>query len=69
MNKKEEFIQRVKHQLNVELENDKDNIWNKKRNILYTRIPKEHERAVLQWLEKKRFIYNEHLMGYYWINL
>ena len=31
MNKKEQFIQTIKKQFNIELENDKDNIWNKKR--------------------------------------
>lgn len=69
MTKKEQFIQTIKHQFNIELENDKDDIFNQKRNILYTKIEKRNERVVLNYLIKNNYIYNQHLNGYYWIYL
>ena len=54
MTKKEKFIQAIKQQLNVELENDKDCIFNQKRNVLYTRVT---QREVLNYCIK-------HDMGY-----
>ena len=69
MNKKEKLIQIIKQQLNVELENDKDNIFNQKRNFLYTKIEKQNKRSVLNYLEKHNVLYNQHLKDYYWIYL
>jgi hypothetical protein len=67
MNKKEKFIETIKNQLNVELENDKDCIWNKKRNILYTRITRENKLDVINYLVKHNIVFNEHIKDYYWI--
>lgn len=66
MTKKEKFIQTIKEQFNIELENDKYNIWNKKRNVLYTKLPK-HDRNVINYLVKNNIIFNTHLNGYVWI--
>ena len=66
MTKKEQFIETIKHQFNIELENDKDNIFNQKRNVLYTKVT---ERQVLNYCIKHDIGYCEHLNGYYWISL
>ena len=60
MTKKEQFIQTIKQQFNIELENDKDNIFNQKRNVLYTKLPK-HDRDVINYLVKNNIIFNTHL--------
>lgn len=69
MTKKEQFIQTIKQQFNIELKNDKDDMFNQKRNVLYTNIEKQSERVLLNYLIKNDYTYNEHLNGYYWINL
>lgn len=69
MNKKEKFIRLIKEQTNVCLDNDKDNIFNKKINVLYTKIERYKQREVLGYLIRHNIIYNEHIKDYYWIYL
>ena len=69
MSKKEQLISEIKHQLNVELDNDKDNMFNQKRNLLYIKISKQNKRQVLNYLDKHNIQHNEHLNDYYWISL
>lgn len=68
MTKKEKFISTIKHQFNIGLENDKDNIFNQKRNVLYTQLPK-YDRNVINYLVKNNIVFNTHLNGYVWIYL
>ena len=67
MNKKEKFINTIKRQLNIDLENNKENEFNKKRNILYTKISRENKLKVLNYLDKHNIQHNEHIKDYYWI--
>lgn len=69
MNKKDVFIETIKQQFNIELENDKENIFNKKRNILYTKLPIHNDRYILNYLVRNNIVYNTHLNGYVWIYL
>lgn len=67
MNKKEQFINIIKHQLNVELKNDKEDMFNQNRNILYTEISRNDKLAVLGYLIKNNIAYCEHINNRYWI--
>ena len=69
MNKKEKFVQRIKEQLNVDLTNDKEDIFNKKRDILYTEIEHRSQDIVLEYLIKNNIVYNKHYKDYFWIYL
>ena len=69
MTKKDKFIQTIKHQFNIKLENDKENIFNQKRNLLYTKIDFINQRQVLGYLIKNDMKYNLHYNCYYWIYL
>lgn len=69
MTKKEKFIEIIKHQLNIELENDKDNMFNKNRNLLYTKIERKNKISMFKYLVEHNICYNSHLKDYYWIYL
>ena len=64
---KADLIQFIKEQINVELANDKENCFNKKRNVLYTQIPKTKKGLVLSLLNKYNHRVEEHIDNYYWI--
>lgn len=68
MNKKQKLINFIQKQLNITLENDKGNILNKKRNLLYTKIENIYKNVTLDFLLKNNINFEEHLGGYYWIN-
>lgn len=65
--KKQELICFIKQQLNIELENDKDNCLNKKRKILYTQINQVDKIKVLSLLAKNKIHYEAHINNYYFI--
>ena len=67
MSKKEKFIQTIKQQFNIKLQNDKENIFNKNRNVLYTKIDYSNQREVLGYLIKNNITFNSHYNCYYWI--
>jgi hypothetical protein len=63
---KSELIDYVKKQTNIELKNE-DILLNKKRNILYTEIPKNRKTFLLSFLNEKGIKYIYHVDDYYWI--
>ncbi len=67
MKNKQELIDYVAHQLNITLENNKNDILNDRRKILYTTITKANENAVLSLLNKKGIRYENHIKDYYFI--
>jgi len=64
---KQDIVDFVKHQSNIELINDPTNILNKKRNILYTQITDRNAYTVFPLLRKKGLRYEKHIKDYYWI--
>lgn len=67
MKSKQELINYIAHQLNITLENNKYDILNNKRKILYTTISKTNKNAVLNLLNKKGIRYEKHINNYYFI--
>lgn len=63
---KDEFIEYVESQTKVKLANT-DNVFNKKRDILYTEISQSARPSVLGLLEKQNIRYEQHLGNKYWI--
>ena len=63
MNKKEQLINTIKQQLNVELKNDKEDMFNQNRNILYTEISRNDKLLVLGYLIKNNIAYCELVRG------
>lgn len=66
---KTELIDLVKRQLNIELINDKADPFNKKRNVLYTKITRNNYYNVVSLLRRKGLRYEQHIDDYYWIYL
>jgi hypothetical protein len=64
---KQEFIDFIKNQTNVELIDDKSSNLNSKRNVLYTQIKGQATYSVLPLLKKLGIRYESHLDDYYWI--
>ena len=66
---KQDIVDFIKHQLNIELPNDPTNRLNKKRNILYTTIPDASQTTyhVLDTLRKKGLRVEKHIGDSYWI--
>jgi len=64
---KKELIELVKHQINVELPNDPDNILNTKRKILHTQISRKNYYAVASLLNKLGVKFESHVKDYYFI--
>lgn len=69
MTKKEILINIIYEQTNVKLENDKDNVLNKKRNWLYTKIEPKNKYDVFTFLERHKINVNKHINNYYWIEV
>lgn len=67
MTKKEKFINTIKTQFNIVLENDKANLLNKNRNILYTQINATNKNSLLSYLEKNNIRFEQHLNNNFWI--
>jgi hypothetical protein len=64
---KKELVELVKHQINVELPNDPDNILNTKRKILHTQISRKNYYAVASLLNKLGVKFESHVKDYYFI--
>ena len=65
---KAELVEFVKHQLNIELEDDTNDTLNQKRNILYTQFPGPmYSGQVMRLLNKYNVRYEKHLNYYYWV--
>lgn len=64
---KKELIEFVKHQINIELENDKEDPLNKKRNVLYTKLDGNRSTFLLSFFNKYNIRLEKHLNDYYWI--
>ncbi len=67
MTKKEKFINTIKTQFNIVLENDKANLLNKNRNILYTQINTANKNSLLSYLEKNNIRFEQHINNNFWI--
>lgn len=65
---KQDIVDFVKEQFNVELENE-EHFLNRNRNLLYTFIPKEKFNSIIPALKKKGIYPEEHNKGYYWLHL
>ena len=63
---KKELLAFIKKQTNIELKNE-DILLNKKRNILYTEIPKNKKTFLLSFMHEKGIKYSYHVDDYYWI--
>ena len=66
---KTELINFVKHQVGVELLNDPNEMFNRKRNVLYTQITRNNYYNVASLLIKKGLRLEKHVGDYYWIFL
>ena len=66
---KTELINFVKHQVGVELLNDPNEMFNRKRNLLYTQITRKNYYNVASLLIKKGLRFEKHVDDYYWIYL
>ena len=66
---KTEFIDFVKCQTGVELENDSSEQFNKKRKVLYTQITRNDYNKVAPLLISKGFRLEKHLKDYYFVHL
>ena len=68
---KQEFIDFVKNQINIDLTPDPNDKYISAKNdithVLYTKIPKHQEIKLLSFLNLMGRRYEEHLDDYYWI--
>ena len=64
---KNDFVDYVEHQHNIRLNNDKNDSFNRKRDILYTQIPKDKQNTILSDFKKKGIRYEQHLGDNYWV--
>lgn len=69
MSKKDLFVSKIEHQLNILLINDKQDSLNSKRNCLYTKVKKEDKLSLLSYLKKNNFYFEAHINDFYWIYL
>ena len=67
-NKKQEVIDFVKHQINVDLDTSGDSTFGK-RNVLYVGIPAHKEAETINLLKKKGYRVESHMKNRYWIYL
>ena len=67
MKNKQELINYIANQLNITLENNKNNILNNKKKILHTTIRRNHRNTVLSLLNKKNIRYEHHTQDDYFI--
>lgn len=66
---KSNLVDFVKQQTKVELNNDKSDIFNKKRKVLYTQISRKDYNNVASLLLKNGFRLESHVNDNYWIYL
>ena len=60
--KKEEFLEKIKHQFEIELE-----IERSAKNWIYVRIEKQDQYKILPYLEKNKIRYEKHLNNGFFI--
>lgn len=65
---KQELVDFIKHQTNIELRND-DHTFNKKRKFLYTHIDMRSKYSILPLLHKYGIKYETHINDNYWIRV
>ena len=66
---KTEFVDFVKRQTGVELENDSSEQFNQERKVLYTQITRNDYNKVASFLISKGFRLESHLKDYYFVYL
>lgn len=64
---KQDFVDYVEHRHNVKLTNDKGYTLNRKRDVLYTNIPKAKQHEVLNDFKKNGIRYEEHMNDNYFV--
>lgn len=64
---KDRFIKYIKHQLNIDLVNDKNEPLNNKRKILYTEVKQKDNYTLVSFLTKNGIRYEQHIGYKYWI--
>ena len=64
---KKELLAFIKKQTNIELENDRNNCLNSKRNVLHTEINRNIKHTVLSLFEKYNIRYESHLKDSYFV--
>lgn len=64
---KQDFVDYVEHRHNVKLSNDKGYTLNRKRDVLYTNIPKAKQHEVLNDFKKHGIRYEEHMNDNYFV--
>ena len=67
MKNKQELIDYIFRQTNIQLENNPNNILNNKRKILHTTIKRNNRNAILSLLNKKNIRYESHTQDNYFI--
>lgn len=66
---KNDFVNYIEFQTGVKLDNNPDEMFNNKRNLLYTTVPDKEKNKVLAFLQKNGFSYSTHLHDKYWITI
>ena len=66
---KNDFVNYIEFQTGVKLDNNPDEMFNNKRNLLYTTVPNNEKNKVLAFLQKNGFSYSTHLNDKYWITI
>ncbi|MFC0903814.1 hypothetical protein ACFHWD_03800 [Clostridium sp. MT-14] len=66
---KNELIDFIRKQTNISLKNNKNDINNNKRNLLYTKIDINNKYSILSLLEEYNIKYETHLNDFYWIHI
>lgn len=71
MNKKEKFIKKMKDLYEINLPYNKDDSFNRKRNIIYTEIPQYQETYALSSIVNSKEVkkVEQHIGNKYWIFL
>lgn len=64
---KKDFVDYVKHRHNLELDNEKGGTLNRKRDVLYTNIPKTKQHEILSDFNKHGIRYEEHMKDNYFV--
>lgn len=64
---KQDFVDYVEHRHGLKLDNDKDDVLNKKRDVLYSNIPREKQHEVLNDFNKHGIRYESHMKDNYFI--
>ena len=66
---KEEFVEFIKNQININLSNDKKDRLNQKKNYLYTEIPSDKKTMIMSYFNRLGITPEKHIGDNYWIPL